>query len=285
MRSHCISLSFYTFSAQLPGEGYTLNIDKINIGADRDGATTNPFIGHMQNFYFDDHRFFEYLPPGFPPDGIDVITNINVTTDPIPLPIYPITYRSKDYTYVALPTLEVFDNLDLQFMFKTREKDGLLFYNDGRGQDYLAIELVNGLLHFSVDDGSGSTTQVANSAPLDDNKWHMVHVKQTSPHSFDIIVDGLPSTINLRRTTNRIDLNGLLYVGGIREDMSEDLPIFINSRRSFVGCLATLKINGRLKNLYLDAVEKTESMLSRGCSGKKDSCGNKFSDSRSVEET
>ena len=254
-------------AAQLPGEGYTLDIDRIVVAADRPDAD-EAFIGHMQNLYFDDYRFFEYLPPGIPPNGIDINTNVNVSITVRPLPIYPITYRSKDYTYVALPTLEVFGNMDLQFMFKTREKDGLLFYNDGQGRDFLAIELVNGLLHFSVDDGSGPTTQVANSPSLDDNKWHMVHVEQTSPHSFDIMVDGVPTTINLRRTTNRIDLTGLLYIGGVREDISKDLPIFINSRRSFLGCLATLKINGHLKNLYMDAVEKSTATLSQGCSGK-----------------
>ncbi|ELT97439.1 hypothetical protein CAPTEDRAFT_43082, partial [Capitella teleta] len=253
-------------TAQLPGEGYTLDIDRINIGSDR-VSVDHPYIGHLQNLHFDDHPFFEYLPPGFPPNGIDIISNVNVSINPRPLPIYPITYRSKDYTYVALPTLEVFGNLDLKFMFKTREKDGLLFYNDGEGQDFLAIELVSGFLHFLVDDGSGPTAQVAESAELNDNEWHMVHVLQTSPHSFEINVDGVPTNINLRRTTNRFDLSGLLYVGGVREDMSEDLPYFINSRRSFVGCLATLKVNGHLKNLYMDAVEKSTSTLSQGCSG------------------
>ncbi len=56
-----------------------------------------------------------------------------------------VTFRDKE-TYLGLPQLKAYYNVWIHFKFKTLESDGLLMYNDGRGDDFLAVELVDGHL-------------------------------------------------------------------------------------------------------------------------------------------
>ena len=58
--------------------------------------------------------------------------------------------------------------------------------------------------------------------------------------------------------------------------MYDNLPALVNSRQGFAGCIATVKLNGRLYNLWTDAISKTP-FVSEGCSDatgfcKADSC-------------
>ena len=251
-------------SVKLQGEGYTLDMDKILVAWD---GEEDPYLGHMQNLYFDHLKIFEYIYPGSPPPGINVNSTVNGTDTPRPLPIYPITYRSLHNTYVGLPTLQVYGDMELQFLFKTRMQNALLFYSEGSGQDFMAMELVNGVPHFIVNDGSGVEIRSLGLGNLHDNRWHVMQVEQVGPHSFDITVDNMKETINLRRTLNRIELVGPLYVGGVPESKVPNMPHYIQSH-GFVGCLSTFKVNGQLKNLWRDAISKTTATLSQGCSGK-----------------
>jgi len=44
--------------------------------------------------------------------------------------------------------------------FKTTDKNGLILYNAGTQSNFFAIELVNGVLHVSANDGSGTQVSV-----------------------------------------------------------------------------------------------------------------------------
>ena len=105
------------------------------------------------------------------------------------IPMYPVTFRSRTNSYTSLPTLPITGETSLQFMFKTTESDGLMFYNKGRGNDYFSMELVDGRLYVSLDDGSGPKVVTANSkGKLNDDVWHNVTFKQLDAHEFQVIV-------------------------------------------------------------------------------------------------
>ena len=88
---------------------------------------------------------------------------------------------------MTLSSLSAADSLDFSFMFKTTKKDGLLFYNAGRDGDYFAVELVNGYVHLALDDGSGARlVQLGSTKQLNDDEWHLVSVKQSGPHYFEV---------------------------------------------------------------------------------------------------
>ena len=62
-----------------------------------------------------------------------------------------------------------------------------MFYNKGRESDFFALELVNGYVHLALNDGSGPRlVQLGSAKQLNDDEWHLVSVKQTGPHYFEV---------------------------------------------------------------------------------------------------
>ena len=83
----------------MPNEGYTLDIDHIFVGrrsTDLDATSREAFIGYMQNFYFDHHRFFDSLSS----------TDYESRTDDW-FSIYEMTFKKNTNSYVILPTIQV----------------------------------------------------------------------------------------------------------------------------------------------------------------------------------
>lgn len=100
-----------------------------------------------------------------------------------------VTFKSK-HTYVGLPLLKAYGNTYLDFYFRTTEMDGLLFYNGGKKQDFIAIELVNGHIHCVFNLGDGVVTmkdKIKNF--LNDNRWHTVSVRRPTPKIHTLQVD------------------------------------------------------------------------------------------------
>ena len=138
--------------------------------------------------------------------------------------------------------------------------DALLAYNEGTTPDFLLVELRGGRLRVSVDDGSGSTAIYAprNDTThtrdlLDDDHWHLLELRQRGQKNFSISVDDHdPETLVVPSHDDRrnvFDMFGPLYVAGLPAHL-------LQSRRPhglqqadinrFVGCLATLTVNGEL---------------------------------------
>ena len=120
-------------TVDIAGEGYTFDIDKLEIAATNHGENM-AFVGHMQNFFV---------------DGVDVIavlqrhasTGINsssvgdsatvhsvrsntgeLTDKELPIPVNPVTLRTgpDDMGHLRLPTLDLsHGNATLKLMFKT----------------------------------------------------------------------------------------------------------------------------------------------------------------------
>lgn len=63
-----------------------------------------------------------------------------------------------------------------------------------------------------------------------------------------------------------LDLQGLLYLGGVRRSMFATLPRLLYSRQGFQGCLASLDLNGETGDLIRDALIPS-TLVSRGCAG------------------
>lgn len=252
---------------ELPGDGYGLNIDDIVVGKrSLDDSEENSFVGYLRNFYFDRYKFFDYFLYGGRPADIRFGGNVNATRVEIDLPIYSVTFRRSVHTYLVLSTLQFFGDTSLQLMFRTSERDGLLLYNGGQGGDFFAMALANGVLHVSANDGSGARHVTPPTPFLSDNRWHLVEIVQTGPKMFNIIVDRNYTSTLLLESHNTLDLYGSLYIGGVPENIQNQLPSIIPTRKSFAGCLASLYINRRLYNLMTD-VTSPSTYVTAGCSG------------------
>lgn len=264
----CDFYCVYIFSAELPGEGYGLHIDDILVGKRAvDDSVRNSFVGYLQNFYFDKYRFFDYFMYGGQPADIRFGGDYRYNLTEIPLPVHSVTLRQSTNAYLVLPTLQILGDASIRLMFRTRERDGLLMYSGGLGGDFFAVTLVNGVLHVSANDGSGARLVTSPAPYLGDNKWHLVDVIQTESKKFKVTIDGThESTLLLPESRNTLDLSDSLYIGGVPENIQHRLPSIIESRKSFVGCLASLYINGQLYNLVTDVIGSSTHLVP-GCSG------------------
>lgn len=96
-------------------------------------------------------------------------------------PYHASTFRSK-HSYVGLAMLKAYSNTNIDFRFKTLEANGLLFFNGGRRSDFIAVELVNGHIHYIFDLGDGPITLRDKSrVHMNDNRWHSVSIRRPGP--------------------------------------------------------------------------------------------------------
>lgn len=180
------------------------------------------------------------------------------------------TFKSK-FTFVALPQLKAYSQLNVYFQFKTREPNGLILFNGGgKKSDFFAVELVNGHLHYVFDQGDGTRRlQSKHRLSLNDNKWHTVTLGRPSLYQHTMLVDDSLITASTSSGVERnlhLDLEGLLYVGGVRDSMWDAMPRSIRSKNGYEGCIASLDLNGATFNLASSEVLISSNLVEPGCS-------------------
>lgn len=181
-------------------------------------------------------------------------------------PYLPATFRSK-HSYVGLPMLKAYSNVFIDFRFKTLEPNGLLFYNGGKRNDFIAVELVNGHIHYVFDMGDGAITiRDRARVHMNDNRWHTVSIRRPGPRTHTLIVDDTIEVFTTSGSNVNLDLEGILYVGGVFKDMYSRLPVNIASRSGFEGCLASMDLADMSASLTEDAIVPS-SLVVAGCEG------------------
>lgn len=163
--------------------------------------------------------------------------------------------------------LKAYSNVFIDFRFKTLEPNGLLFYNGGKRNDFIAVELVNGHIHYVFDMGDGPIT-IRDKARvhMNDNRWHSVSIRRPGPRTHTLIVEDSIEVYTTTGNNVHLDLEGILYVGGVFKDMYSRLPVSIASRAGFEGCLASVDLTDLSASLTEDAIVPS-SLVVAGCEG------------------
>jgi len=163
----------------------------------------------------------------------------------------------------------------------------------GPGGDFIAVELVNGVVRYVF----GAVTETAAGAPsspprvlranvggesLADDAWHEVGILRPTLSQHILRVDDtarsdhLPGAdvFRLGGDAGWTRLGGdagwtRLYVGGVPESMYDALPRHVKSRRGFHGCLASIDIDGDKRSLLVAGDRPTEFLddVVAGCQG------------------
>lgn len=129
---------------------------------------------------------------------------------------HPVTYRSK-HAFVGMPMLKAYSSTNIYFQFKTQEPNGLLLFNSGKEQDFIAIELVHGHIHYIFNLGDGPVrVRDSSRATLNDNKWHAVTIGRPTSKQHTLLVDDNFSIVTGLGLNENLDLAGVLYIGECR---------------------------------------------------------------------
>ncbi|NP_001409272.1 neurexin 3 isoform 8 [Mus musculus] len=230
------------------------------------------FIGHLQSLMFNGLLYIDLCKNG-DIDYCELKARFglrNIIADPV-------TFKTKS-SYLTLATLQAYTSMHLFFQFKTTSADGFILFNSGDGNDFIAVELVKGYIHYVFDLGNGPNVIKGNSdRPLNDNQWHNVVITRDSSNTHSLKVDTKVVTQVINGAKN-LDLKGDLYMAGLAQGMYSNLPKLVASRDGFQGCLASVDLNGRLPDLINDALHRS-GQIERGCEGpsttcQEDSCAN-----------
>lgn len=110
------------------------------------------FEGQMQQLIMNSRSLFELIANGDLNPVNQPISVINKTVSfsrPDIHHKYPLTFRSASSTWLALSKIDTHHLLMIQFHFKTSLANGLVMYNRGHNDDFIAIELTDGQIVFS----------------------------------------------------------------------------------------------------------------------------------------
>ena len=91
------------------------------------------------------------------------------------------TLKYSKFAYSSFSSLQFTDNSTLVFRFKTRKKDGMLFYMDDQGiKEYMDAFLLNGNLRLRLTMGRCRQRQHFINGTFNDLNWHRITLKRTS---------------------------------------------------------------------------------------------------------
>ncbi|XP_077076060.1 neurexin 3b isoform X25 [Siphateles boraxobius] len=261
---------------QMNGDHTRLEFSNIETGilTERRFASTAPsnFIGHLQGLKFNGLFYIDMCKNG------DIeFCELNARFGMRSIVADPVTFKTKG-SYLGLATLQAYSTMHLFFQFKTTSGDGFILFNSGDGNDFIAVELVKGYIHYVFDLGNGPSLLKGNSdSPLNDNQWHNVVITRDASNTHTLKVDA-KSVSQVVNGAKNLDLKGDLFVAGLGPNMYQILPKLVVSREGFQGCLASMDLNGRLPDLINDALFRS-GQIERGCEGpsttcQEDSCAN-----------
>ncbi|XP_049286072.1 neurexin-1 [Anopheles funestus] len=264
-------------SEAILGRHSTLEVKSIHLGglfhAEEEiqmTAAMPNFVGQLQGFVYNGHRYIDLVKSLGPELSSLPTTTFKLTArfvnSPPGSPYLPATFRSK-HSYVGLPILKAYSSVFIDFRFKTLEPNGLLFYNGGKRSDFVAVELVNGHIHYVFDLGDGPITLRDKARiHMNDNRWHSVSIRRPGPKTHTLAVDESIEIYTASGNNMHLELEGILYVGGVFKDMYTRLPSSIASRSGFEGCIASVDLADTSPSLTEDAVVPSSLVVS-GCEG------------------
>uniref|UniRef100_A0A1A7XPH7 Neurexin 3a n=1 Tax=Iconisemion striatum TaxID=60296 RepID=A0A1A7XPH7_9TELE len=261
---------------QMVGDHTRLEFHNIETGimTERRFVSSIPssFIGHLQSLRFNGMLYIDLCKNG----DIDYC-ELNARFGVRSIIADPVTFKSKS-SYLSLATLQAYTSMHLFFQFKTTSPDGFILFNSGDGNDFIAVELVKGYIHYVFDLGNGPNLIKGKSErALNDNQWHNVAITRDNSNTHSLKVDASATSQTINGAKN-LDLKGDLFIAGLGPGMYGNLPKLVASREGFQGCLASVDLNGRLPDLLNDALFRS-GQIERGCEGpsttcQEDSCAN-----------
>uniref|UniRef100_A0ABM5GDG7 Laminin subunit alpha-1 isoform X1 n=1 Tax=Pogona vitticeps TaxID=103695 RepID=A0ABM5GDG7_9SAUR len=137
---------------------------------------------------------------------------------------------------------KVRSDVNITFEFRTTVMNGVLLGISSAKVDAVGLEIVNGKVLFSVNNGAGritATYEPKGTASLCDGKWHKLQANK-SKHHIALKIDGnLVQTDNPHTHSTSADTNNPIYLGGYPADVKQNC---LTSKISFRGCLRNLML-------------------------------------------
>uniref|UniRef100_A0A8C6XY06 Laminin G domain-containing protein n=1 Tax=Naja naja TaxID=35670 RepID=A0A8C6XY06_NAJNA len=168
----------------------------------------------------------------------------------------PLSFFSSK-SYVSFPLWNVQAGAILEYSVQTTAQRGLLIYSSGPLEDFVAMEIENGLIKAHIRMGK-NRLELSSLSPVSDNQWHVIRLKFSIKY-VELTLEKKTVKTPLPSHGRLPILKGALYVGGIND-------AFLSGRYgeggSFRGCLKDLIVGSQKYSLKNVLVTKD---ISVGC--------------------
>ncbi|KAM3726093.1 Laminin-like protein [Dirofilaria immitis] len=119
----------------------------------------------------------------------------------------------------------------------------IMFTTNNKHTDYLALYLIDGIVHFAYNSGSGQAVLKSNRSVMDD-EWHSIRAEREGLAGTLYIDNVMEANGQSPPGTDAVDTQPPIYIGGIPSDLvpfsSRILP---GAKSVFGGCLRDFKLN------------------------------------------
>ncbi|XP_049318969.1 agrin isoform X4 [Astyanax mexicanus] len=152
-------------------------------------------------------------------------------------------------SYLAFPTMRAYHTVRIAMEFRASDMSGILLYNSQNGKkDFLSLALVGGKVELKFDTGSGICS-VVSKVQIKPGQWHHLVVNRNRRNAA-LSVDNEPPVEGQSPTgTDGLNLETHLYIGGVPEDMVQDVKERTSVSAGLVGCIRQLDVNNMVYNL------------------------------------
>ncbi|XP_029975271.1 agrin isoform X4 [Salarias fasciatus] len=152
-------------------------------------------------------------------------------------------------SYLAFQTMSAYHTVRIAMEFRASEMTGLLLYNGQDGKkDFISLALVNGRVELRFNTGSGTGT-VVSKVLVSQGRWHQLVVTRNRRNAM-LSVDNEPHIEGESpRGTDGLNLDTPLFIGGVPEEMKQDVRERTSVASGLIGCIRVLDVNNRVLNL------------------------------------
>ncbi|XP_030765960.1 laminin subunit alpha [Sitophilus oryzae] len=167
-----------------------------------------------------------------------------------------VSFNKSRRGYVGWDRISIDNDLHISLKFKTREKNGLVFYlTDADQSNGVSLALVGG--HLKV---ISQKIELVSSETFDDGDWHVVSVIHNGT-ILRIDFDDLGNKVTDSTPPPLHVLHATMYVGGLPRRI-RPLQGTVGSEEPFHGCITDLTVNGNVKN-FANTTDKLLEILDK----------------------
>ncbi|XP_063891458.1 chondroitin sulfate proteoglycan 4 isoform X1 [Helicoverpa armigera] len=237
---------------RLPGRFFELNIH-FGIFLGGQGDFSELFLGHMENFrgcmedvYYNGVKIIEKARSRSGSVHVEGVTwncapefDADLNSD--------ISFVDEG-AYLILPRINSRAGGKWQIEFKTIAQNAIILYNagGGRGSDFLAVEILEGVVRVKMARG-----QIVHTVRVNDGLWHKMHLS-FYPSMIELSVDNIAMHTRIESGGTRyLDLSDSFYLGGIESEKQQ--RAFTKGIKaadsSIMGCIKPIEVDEKVYGL------------------------------------
>ncbi|KAJ8258866.1 hypothetical protein COCON_G00178780 [Conger conger] len=152
-------------------------------------------------------------------------------------------------SYLAFTTMKAYHTVRIAMEFRSSETTGLLLFNGQNGKkDFLSLALVSGYVQLRFNTGSGTGT-LQSKVAVQPGRWHHLVVTRNRRSAVLSVDAELHIEGSSPPGTEGLNLDTDLFIGGVPEDMTQDVKEQTSVSTGLVGCVRMLDVNNMVYSL------------------------------------